>query len=173
MNLGTTLASVEKKFGPALAGVGGEGCTFSATRFAAGKGKKFAGIPGKRDDAVFYVHFPVPVDWSQLTTKKGTPDFINNLSASGPQGEQGRELLVEQFLANYEKTEASRRAKGIAKEKKRLAAEKKEASRFLREKLAQFEGERTLLVEIDGERLEIPVSIKIAKTGKVKLTGEF
>jgi hypothetical protein len=173
MILGTTLASVEKKFGPALAGTGPADRTFSAIRTGSGKGKKFAGVAGQREDAVFYLHFPLPIDWSQLASKKGTPDFINNLSATGPQGEQGRKALVEEFLTKYSQDEEARKAKAEAKEKKRVADQRKEETRSIREKLSRFAGELTVAIEIGGERLKVPVTIKMDKSGKVKLFGTY
>ena len=169
MTIGTTLNAVEKRFGPALAGTGPEDTTFSAIRI--GKGKKFGGVPGRRDDAVFYLHFPLPVDWAQLTTRKGTPDFINNLSTAGPQGEQGRPAQVAAFLESYKKDEQARRAKAEAKEKKQEAAARKERFRAVREQLAAYAGERLVIVEIAGARFEIPLTIKVDKAGKVKLSG--
>jgi hypothetical protein len=141
MTLGTTLASVEKKFGPALVGIGDPDKTFSAIRFAAGKGKKFAGVPGIRDDAVFHLHFPLAVDWKQLKSKKGVPDFINNLTSSGPQGEQGREEKFSAFLQAHNG----------------------------RARLQQLAGRHVVDFSIEGESFRYPGTVKVGKTGKITI----
>ena len=75
MNLGATLKAAEKVFGPALPGQGSAENTLSAVPYLSGTKKKTGGILGIHEGAKFYVHFPTPVDWSLLTTKKGTPRF--------------------------------------------------------------------------------------------------
>jgi hypothetical protein len=141
MTLGTTLKAVEKKFGPALVGIGDPDKTFSAVRFAAGKGKKFAGVPGIRDDALFHLHFPLTVDWKQLKTAKGTPDFINNLTSSGPQGEPDREQKFQEFLATH-------RGKN---------------------RLKELAGKRTIDFSIEGEGFRYPGTVTVDKKGKITL----
>ncbi|MGF1679206.1 MAG: hypothetical protein ACFCUX_08435 [Candidatus Methylacidiphilales bacterium] len=163
MNVGTTLKSVEKKFGPCLPGPGDPDKTVSAIRYAAGKGKKFAGIPGILPDAMFLVHFPVAVDLSRIkVAKKGPADFINDMRQDGPQSTQGRQADVEAFLRGYaelEKKEAAKRQKAAAKQ----AAEK----------LREFLGEKEIIVEVNGRRMTARAKITLVKkTGKLKISAE-
>jgi hypothetical protein len=164
MTLGATLKAAEKVFGPALPGRADERNTLAAVPFAKGKGKKFAGVLGFRDDALFHIHFPVPVDWKLLATKKGTPDFINDLKESGPQGEQGREALVGAFLAKYE----SMRAKLHEKE---LAAKRKQEAASLRPRLAALKGEHEASITIGSETIALRVKVTVEKTGKIKIVA--
>src|SRR5277367_6843459 len=99
MTLGTTLKTVEKHFGPCLPGQTEPGKTVSALRYAAGKGRKFAGVPGIHPEAVFYVRFPMAVDLSVIKSKKGVFDFISDLKEDGPQSDQGRQAQVDAFMA--------------------------------------------------------------------------
>lgn len=147
MNFGITLKTVEKKFGPAVAGEGDADTTFSALPYPAGKAKKFAGLPGRHDGAAFYLHFPIPVDWSQLKTKKGIPDFINDLKLSGPQGEQDREKKAASFRTAYTS-------------KKRL-----------KEKLTALVGKKNhpLHLQLDGETYPTEATITRDKKGKLTL----
>jgi hypothetical protein len=147
MKLGTTLKSVEKKFGPAVAGEGDPETTFSAVRYPAGRAKKFAGLAGRHADAVFYLHFPVPVDWTLLKSKKGIPDFINDLSLSGPQGEQHREKEAKIFRELFT------------------------AKHRLKEKLLGLVGKKgyPLRIELDGEMFGVDATITQDKKGKVTL----
>jgi hypothetical protein len=160
MNLGATLKAAEKVFGPALPGRGDAENTLSAVPYLSGTKKKLGGILGVQDDAKFYVHFPTPVVWSLLTTKKGTPDFVSDLKTSGPQGEQGREALVAVFMEQYEAVQAKLRAK---QRKGELAQ--------LRERLAPYAGEREATFTIGSESLSLPFTISVDKSGKVKITA--
>ncbi len=164
MNLGVTLKAAEKVFGPALPGKGEEGKTLAAVHYAAGKGKKFAGVIGVREDAVFHVHFPTAIDWNLLATKKGTPDFVNDLKFSGPQGEQGRERLVAEFLEKY----AVLREK---QEKKTREDRRKREAPLLRERFGHWVGEREAVITIDGESLTLALKITKDKSGKIKIGG--
>jgi hypothetical protein len=164
MNLGVTLKAAEKAFGPALPGPGAHDSTLAAVHFAAGKGKKFAGVTGIREDAVFHVHFPTPVDWNLLTTKKGTPDFVNDLKQSGPQGEQGRERLVAEFLEKYESLRGKR-------DKKRRDEQRKREAPLLREKYAKWVGSHEATISISGESINLPLKITRDKAGKIKFAG--
>ena len=146
MTLGTTLKTVEKKFGPCLPGQGEPNKTVSALRYAAGKGRKFAGIPGIHPDAVFYVHFPMPVDLSAIKSKKGVFDFISDLKEDGPQSDQGRDALVDAFMAVH----------GKEFRIKKLSAAKH------------------VVIEIEGERFEVPAKIAFSKKTKaLKVTAQF
>ncbi len=133
--LGTTLKSVEKVFGPAVAGRGDEAHTVSAVRYAAGQGKRFAGVPGFHPEAVFYIHFALPVNLAEIKSKKGLFDHIKDLSEDGPQARQGRDVEVEAFLkARAEKARlVEEKAKAAAEKKSRLETAKAEK---------QFEKER-------------------------------
>lgn len=164
MNLGITLKAAEKVLGPSLPGAGAETHTLSAVHYAAGKGKKFAGVLGIHPDAIFHIHFPVAVDWNLLTTKKGTPDFVNDLKQSGPQGGQGRERLVEEFLQKYEQTREKREKKARDQQRKREAP-------LLRQQFAHWVGEREATITIGGESLALPVKVTRDKTGKIKIAG--
>jgi hypothetical protein len=164
MNLGVTLKAAEKVFGPALPGPAEAEKTLAAVHFAAGKGKKFAGVLGMRDDAVFQVHFPTPIDWSLLTSKKGTPDHVNDLKMSGPQGEQGRERLVAEFLEKYEVLRAK-------KEKKVRDEQRKREAPLLRQRYAHWVGQHEAVISIGGESLTVPVKVTKDKSGKIKFAG--
>jgi hypothetical protein len=164
MNLGVTLKAAEKIFGPALPGPADAEKTLAAVHFAAGKGKKFAGVLGIRDDAVFHVHFPTPVNWNLLTTKKGTPDYVNDLKISGPQGEQGRERLVAEFLEKYEKLREKL-------EKKTRDDQRKREAPALRQRYGHWVGEREAVISFGGESLALPLKITKDKSGKIKFTG--
>ena len=200
MNLGATLKAAEKVFGPALPGRGTEENTLSAVRYAKGGATKYAGIVGFDEGAKFYLHFPTPVDWNLLTTKKGTPDFISDLRESGPQGEQGREILVARF---FEKQGEVREKARLKQEKAATAAAKKEAAATkakektekdaekaqkkaeaqaqktekkreveeLRLRLAAFVGERHITLNLEGESVTVPVKITVDKSGKIKITA--
>jgi hypothetical protein len=171
MNLGVTLKKAEKAFGPALPGRGDEETTLSAMWYAAGKGKKFAGLRGIREEARFYVHFPVRVDWSWLESKKGVPDFVSDLKESGPQGEQGREALAREFLSNYKKLEDRHRQKREATEKKDRTARQKKELAALRPRLAGLAGEQLATFSIGSESFTLPVKITVSKNGKIKVSA--
>jgi hypothetical protein len=160
MNLGATLKAAEKVFGPALPGRGSEEKTLAAIRYAKGGAKKFAGVIGFQEDAKFHIHFPTAIDWSLLTTKRGTPDFVSDLKESGPQGEQGREALVAAFMEKYEGIQTKLRAK---RRKSELAQ--------LRGKIAPYAGEREATFSIGSESFSLPVKITVDKTGKVKIVA--
>lgn len=146
MTLGTTLKTVEKHFGPSLPGQAEPERTVSALRYAAGKGRKFAGVLGVQPDAVFYIHFPVPVDLRAIKSKKGIFDFISDLKQDGPQSDQGRHTKVEAFLATYQKEHRV----------KKLCAAKH------------------IVIEIEGERFEVPAKISFVKKVKaLKVTAQF
>lgn len=153
LTLGTTLKNAEKHFGPCLPGMADPARTASAVRYAAGKGKKFAGVPGIHPDAVFYVHFPVALHLASIKSKKGTIDFINDLKQDGPQAKQGRETEVEAFLHVHRQKEAAQ----------------KKAQMFDR-----LCGIKPVVIEIDGQRFEVQASITFAKkTKKIKVVAQF
>ena len=160
MNLGATLNAAEKVFGPALPGPGTAENTLSAVPYLSGTRKKLGGVLGMQEGAKFYVHFPTPVDWSLLTTKKGTPDFVSELKASGPQGEQGREALVAAFMEQY----------GALQIKLRAKQRKGELIQF-RERLAPYAGEREATFTVGTESFSLPFKITVDKSGKVKITA--
>jgi hypothetical protein len=164
MNIGVTLKTAEKKFGPALPGSDQEYNTLSAIRYAGGKGKKFAGVPGIRPEAEFYVHFPLDVDWTRLESKKGIPDFVNDLKESGPQGEQDREEKVAAFVEQY-------RAVREVAERKLAAANRKKEAGALRLRLAPLLGPQEVTVTIGGETFAILFKITKDKAGKIKIAG--
>jgi hypothetical protein len=171
MNLGATLKAAEKVFGPALPGRGDEDKTLSAVHYAAGKGKKFAGVAGVREDAVFHIHFPTRVEWTLLRSKKGTPDFINDLKPSGPQGEQGRERLVAEFLERYEKLREKLRLKEETAAKKTRAAQWKKDAEQKRQNYVHWVGEREATITVGSESLTLPLKITRDKSGKIKIAG--
>jgi hypothetical protein len=171
MNLGVTLKGAEKVFGPARPGPGTEENTLSAVRYAKGGATKFAGISGIQENAKFYIHFPTPVDWNLLETKKGIPDFVNDLRESGPQGEQGRETLVAKFLQEFEGLKARRRAKQEEAEKKAAASKRKEEAVSYRERLAPYLGEQEVTICIGSERLVLTAKITQDKKGKFKIVA--
>ncbi len=166
MNLGITLKAAEKVFGPALPGPGEPESTLSAIRYAAGGTKKFAGVLGLHENAKFHIHFPTPVDWVLLETKKGIPDFINDLKESGPQGAQGREVLVAKFLPSY----GGIKAKILSKQ---AAGKIKAELPLLRKRLAPFVGERQATLTIGSETLSLPIKITMDKKGKIKFAANL
>jgi hypothetical protein len=170
MKLGVTLKAAEKIFGPALPGRGDPDKTLAAVHFAAGKGKKFAGVAG-REDAVFHIHFPLPIDWNLLTSAKGTPDFINDLKPSGPQGEQGREQLVQEFLSKSAALQEKLQAKREAAEKKARIAELKKRSAELRARCAGWLGEHEATLTIKGESVLLLMKVTQDKSGKIKFSA--
>jgi len=149
MNLGVTLKAAEKVFGPALPGLGTPQTTLSAVRYAEGKVKKFAGVLGIRDEAKFYVHFPLTVDWNLLKSKKGVPDFVNDLRESGPQGAQGREALVEKFVERVKEKEE------------------------LRQTLPRLVGNHEAALIIGSHSFSLSVKITVDKKGVFKLGATF
>ena len=171
MNLGVTLKAAEKVFGPSLPGRGSDQNTLSAVRYASGRSAKYGGVAGIHKDAKFYIHFPTPVDWNLLTTKKGTPDFVSGLKESGPQGEQGREALVAAFMEQYEDVREKLRQKQEATAKKASVAQRKTELAQLRHRLIPFAGEREATLSIGSESLSLPVKITVDKSGKVKITA--
>ncbi len=171
MNLGATLKAAEKVFGPALPGRGSEENTLSAVRYVAGRSTKYGGVAGFREDAKFHIHFPTPVDWSLLTTKKGTPDFVSDLKESGPQGQQGRQAQVEAFMATYQAVRAKLLEKQEAAAKKALAAQRKGELAQLRQRLLPYVGENDATLLIGSESLSLPFKITVDKTGKIKITA--
>jgi hypothetical protein len=180
MNLGVTLKSAEKKFGPALPGPASSDRTLAAVRYAKGGAKKFAGIPGIHDQALFHIHFPTPIDWNLLTSKKGIPDFVNDLKESGPQGEQGREALVAGFLQKYEsirEKEAKKREAAAKKietaAKKAVAAQIKAQLAQQRQRLAPFVGEQEATLLIGNESIPLRFTITADKAGKIKISASL
>ncbi len=171
MNLGVTLKAAEKVFGPALPGRGAEENTLAAVRYAKGRAKKYAGIPGVHDEAKFYIHFPTPVDWSLLITKKGTPDFVSDLTESGPQGEQGREALAAQFLKKRESVREKLRQKREKAETAARAKQLKQELTEVRQRLIPFQGERNATLNLDNESVTIPIKITVDKSGKIKISA--
>jgi hypothetical protein len=171
MNLGVTLNAAEKVFGPALPGPGSHQNTLSAVRYAEGKSKKFAGILGIHDNANFYIHFPTPVEWNLLESKKGVPDFVNDLKESGPQGQQGRTAQVAKFMGQYESMKAKRRLKQEAAQKKALIARRKEEAVLLRSRLAPYAGEQEVTLIIGQESISMSMKITVDKKGKVKIAA--
>ncbi len=173
MNLGITLKSAEKVFGPALPGIGEPANTLSAVRYAGGKAKKFAGVLGLPEHAIFHVHFPTPVDWNLVASKKGVPDFVNDLKESGPQGGQGRAAEVAAFLEKYESVKAKLQAKQAAAEKKARTAKWKAESAELKERLKAYLGEQQVTLMIGSESVSLPVKITVNKKGKMKIVAEL
>ena len=171
MNLGVTLKTAEKVFGPALPGPGDVDKTLSAVRYAGAKGKKFAGVPGIQEDAKFCIHFPTPVDWNLLQTKKGTPDFVNDLKESGPQGEQGRAIQVEKFKEGYEQLREKLRLKQAAANKKAQMAQMKEETLLIRKRLAPFIGNQQVTLILGTESISLSIKISMDKAGKLKLAA--
>ena len=183
---GTKLQSVEKRFGPALPGQGLPAKTVSALRYAGGRGKKFAGVPGIHPEAAFYIHFPLELNLSSIASKKGTIDFIADLKEDGPQSKQGRQVEVETFLRSHGEKQKEQLAK---EEKSRLAVQQKAQKAELKkaEELRKKEEaaskiqvierlcrQENIVVEIDGQRF--PANAKITfskKTQTFKVTASF
>lgn len=175
LTLGTTLKTAEKHFGPALAGRGDESHTMSAIRFAAGKGKKFAGVPGLSPDAVFYIHFPLPIDFTKIKSKSGQIDHVKDLTEDGPQSRQGRQDEVDAFLRAYaQKTSAAQEKVKKAAEKFRVATEKKEKlaqEKVIAEYLLKYQ---TVTFSVDGHSITAKITTSSAKgKTKIKLSAEF
>ena len=173
MNLGVTLKTAEKVFGPALPGAGSAEATLSAVRYAEGKGKKYAGVLGSVENAKFHVHFPTPVDWNLLATKKGTPDFVNDLRESGPQGEQGRSAQVAAFLERYEGLRLKLRAKQDAAEKKIQLARQKDEILSLRKRVGHLVGVHQVNLTVGSESFSLPMKINLDKSGKLKFSASL
>jgi hypothetical protein len=171
MNLGITLKAAEKVFGPALPGPAEEHNTLSAVRYAKGGSTKYAGISGIQRDAKFYVHFPTSVEWDLLTTKKGTPDYVNDLRESGPQGEQGREMQAAAFLEKSATTRAKIREKQELAAKKAFAAQRKAQLSLLRSHFSHLAGEVEMTLTHGSESFSIPFKIEVGKSGKVKISA--
>jgi hypothetical protein len=173
MNLGITLKSAEKVFGPALPGKGSAESTLSAVPFAAGKGKKFVGIPGVHEGAKFYIHFPIAIDWTLAESKKGIPDFVNDLHESGPPGEQGREALVSAFLEKHASLKAKSKLKQEAANTKMLASKMKGEVSALRERLLPFVGSRNAMLPLGLKRCLCRLRSRLIKQGNSKLPQPF
>jgi hypothetical protein len=147
---GTKLQSVEKRFGPALPGQDLPEKTVSALRYAGGRGKKFAGVPGIHPEAAFYIHFPLELNLSSIASKKGTIDFVADLKEDGPQSKQGRQVEVDAFLRNQEE-----------------AAAKNDAI----ERLCRHQN---IVIEIDGQRFPAGAKITFSKkTQTFKVVAQF
>ncbi len=183
---GTKLQSVEKRFGPALPGQGFPAKTVSALRYAGGRGKKFAGVPGIHPEAAFYIHFPLELNLSSIASKKGTIDFIADLKEDGPQSKQGRQAEVETFLRNHGEKQREQLAK---EEKSRLAAQqkaqkaefkkaeelrKKEEAANKNQAIERLCRQEDIVVEIDGQRFPAKAKITFSKkTQAFKVTAQF
>jgi len=179
---GTKLQSVEKRFGPALPGQGLPAKTVSALRYAGGRGKKFAGVPGIHPEAAFYIHFPLELNLSSIASKKGTIDFIADLKEDGPQSKQGRQVEVETFLRNHG---GKQRAQLAKEEKSRLATQQK--AQKAAEKLRKSEEaasknqaverlcrQENIVIEIDGQRFSAGAKITFLKKAQTfKVTAQF
>jgi len=201
LNVGATLKSVEKIFGPALSGRGDPDKTLSAIRYAAGKGKNFAGVSGIVSEAVFYIHFPTSINLAKVITKKVSSDFIKDLKEDGPQAAQGRQAEVEEFLGNLAKRQAetfkvseSRIIKAQEAAFKKQAAQEKKAQEKIRikenaalkragqekkfkeeeEKAARMKmtGTKKVFLEVDGLRLEVIANIAYSAKKK-KFTAKL
>ena len=183
---GTQLKSVERRFGPALPGQGLPAKTVSALRYAGGRGKKFAGVPGIHPEAAFYIHFPLDLNLSSIASTKGTIDFIADLKEDGPQSKQGRQAEVEAFLHHH----GEKRREQLAKEEKsRLAAQqkaqkaefkkteelrKKEAAASKNQAIERLCRQEDIVVEIDGQRFPAKAKITFSKkTQTFKVTAQF
>ena len=179
---GTKLQSVEKRFGPALPGQGLPAKTVSALRYAGGRGKKFAGVPGIHPEAAFYIHFPLELNLSSIASKKGTIDFIADLKEDGPQSKQGRQVEVETFLRNHGEKQREQVAK---EEKSRLAAQqkaqkaaaelrKKEEAASQNEAVERLCRQENIVIEIDGQRFSAGAKITFSKkTQTFKVVAQF
>ncbi len=159
MNIPVKLNKLEEIFGPALPGASTPECTLSAVKYASAKKGVYGGIQGIKPDAFFYVHFPLPIDWERLATKKGAPDYVNDLKESGPQGAQGRKELVEQFLSGLQEKKA---------QEQRVRLEEENRASTLK-RFEQLVGTHTVTVSVNGETLTLPYT-KIALDKKRKLT---
>jgi hypothetical protein len=173
MNLGVPLKAAEKVFGPALPGPGIEENTLSAVRYPGAKAKRFAGISGVQNDASFYIHFPTPVDWSLLETKKGVPDFVSDLKESGPQGEQGRAAQAAAFLNEYQALREKLQQKREAAARKAATAKQKEEIVLIRQRLVPYVGEQQVNLTIGTESISISMKIAIDKSGKLKFSASL
>ena len=105
MNVGITLKQVEKYFGPSVAGKDRPDNTISVIASPVGRAKTYVGLPGIRDDARFYIHFPQSID---LTTIIGTDhrnyrrqpaDHVVGLRKDGPLRGQNRHIEVDYWLS--------------------------------------------------------------------------
>jgi hypothetical protein len=183
---GTKLQSVEKRFGPALPGQALPAKTVSALRYAGGRGKKFAGVPGIHPEAAFYIHFPLELNLSSIASKKGTIDFIADLKEDGPQSKQGRQAEVEAFLRNHGEKQREQLAK---EEKSRLAAQQKaqkaesKKAEELRKKeevasknqaIERLCRQQKIVIEIEGQRYSAEAKITFSKkTQMFKVVAQF
>jgi hypothetical protein len=164
---GTKLQSVEKRFGPALPGQDLPEKTVSALRYAGGRGKKFAGVPGIHPEAAFYIHFPLELNLSSIASKKGTIDFVADLKEDGPQSKQGRQVEVDAFLRNHGEKQRKQLAKEEKSRKKEEAAAKNEAI----ERLCRHQN---IVIEIDGQRFPAGAKITFSKkTQTFKVVAQF
>jgi hypothetical protein len=176
---GTKLQSVEKRFGPALPGRDLPEKTVSALRYAAGQGKKFAGVPGIHHEAAFYIHFPLEVNLSSIASKKGTIDFISDLKEDGPQSKQGRQAEVDAFLQNHEEKRRALLAKGeqsrlAAQQKAEKAQRKKEEAAGKEQAVERLCRQQNIAIEIDGQRFFAEAKITFTKkTQLFKVTAQF
>ncbi len=103
-----SLAQIEKKFGPCLAGIGMEDTTISAVeQVLTGKAKgTYIGVIGIVRNAAFHVHFPQVIDLSHFRVKrKGLAypaDSVRGLSIDGSQSHQGRRMLFDQWKKKFD-----------------------------------------------------------------------
>jgi hypothetical protein len=103
VNVGITLKQAEKYFGPSVIGQDRPDNTISIIANPTGRGERYVGLPGIRDDAQFYIHFPQSIDLTtivggdQRNYRRQPTDHIVGLGKS-PFSEQNRHIEVDHWL---------------------------------------------------------------------------
>jgi hypothetical protein len=105
VNVGITLKQAEKYFGPSVIGKDRPDNTISVIANPVGRGETYVGLPGIRDDAQFYIHFPQSIDLTTIiggdhrTNYRRQPaDHIVGLRKDGAFSGQNRHIEVDRWL---------------------------------------------------------------------------
>ena len=104
MNVGITLKQTEKYFGPSVIGKDRPDNTISVIANPVGRGETYIGLPGIRDDAQFYIHFPQSIDLTTIiggdhrNYRRQPADHIVGLRKDGAFSGQNRHIEVEHWL---------------------------------------------------------------------------
>lgn len=104
VNVGITLKQAEKYFGPSVIGKDRLDNTISVIANPVGRGETYIGLPGIRDDAHFYIHFPQSIDLTTIiggdhrNYRRQPADHIEGFRKDGASSGQNRHIEVDHWL---------------------------------------------------------------------------
>jgi hypothetical protein len=104
VNVGITLKQAEKYFGTSVIGKDRPDNTISVIANPVGRDETYVGLPGIRDDAQFYIHFPQSIDLTTITGddprnyRRQPADHIVGLRKDGAFSGQNRHIEVDHWL---------------------------------------------------------------------------